>query len=428
MGKSLSKNDESWNKLFDKYDILNKIENKGFFEIKSEQINEFRESRLMTKFDQKSNLPILFSKNKLSILPVTRGSYVIGKFDTYQKLKYDDKVENINFNFPSNIESLDIKNIYSESSALSCAYVSGIIDDIAGEKTVPTVSGRMSSSSFDYNIRNIISGERFPISVANSQVEIDGGYESENKLILLEAKNFTTDDFLIRQLYYPYRLWNGKIKKDVVPVFMTYSNDVFSFFVYKFTDNREYNSLVLQEQRNYIIGEEPITLDDIFHILNTVKVVPEPAVPFPQADTFERVVDLLGLLTQNDLTKEEITFNYDFAQRQTDYYTNAGIYLGLIDKKVGDKGVTYTINENGKRIMSMKYKRKYTSLIKCILQHEVFNRALRKYFDDLSPIAINDVFDIMKSSYIYHVNKDNTYTRRARSVVKWIEWILDLQD
>ncbi|EGP5438708.1 transcriptional regulator, partial [Enterococcus faecium] len=45
------KNDEAWEKLFDKYDILNEIDRNEIFSIRSKQINEFREARLMTKFD-----------------------------------------------------------------------------------------------------------------------------------------------------------------------------------------------------------------------------------------------------------------------------------------------------------------------------------------------------------------------------------------
>lgn len=52
-----TQNDMAWEKLFDKYNILDNIEHNGFFEITAKQINEFREARLMTKFDHKSHLP-----------------------------------------------------------------------------------------------------------------------------------------------------------------------------------------------------------------------------------------------------------------------------------------------------------------------------------------------------------------------------------
>lgn len=146
--------------------------------------------------------------------------------------------------------------------------------------------------------------------------------------MLVEAKNHLPNDFLIRQIYYPYRLWAAKVSKPVVSVFMTYSNDVFSFFEYDFLIPGDYNSLQLIRQKKYRIALEDISFPDLESIMKEVNITEEPEVPFPQADNFERVIDLLGLLVEsNTLDKQEITSNYDFDIRQTDYYANAGIYL-----------------------------------------------------------------------------------------------------
>ncbi|MEZ4930181.1 MAG: hypothetical protein R2777_09285 [Chitinophagales bacterium] len=67
---SKSKNDLAWEKIFEKHKILDKILKDGHIEIAATKINEFREARLMTKFDHKSQLPKLFADNKLSILPI----------------------------------------------------------------------------------------------------------------------------------------------------------------------------------------------------------------------------------------------------------------------------------------------------------------------------------------------------------------------
>ena len=46
-----------------------------------------------------------------------------------------------------------------------------------------TVNGRMSSGSFDYHIDDSVKvGTRINISIQNSQVEIDAGYESPGAL------------------------------------------------------------------------------------------------------------------------------------------------------------------------------------------------------------------------------------------------------
>ncbi len=93
-----TKNDIAWIKLFEKYKIAENVIRNSAFEIKSAQINEFREARLMTKFDYKSQLPEIFTENKLSILPNSRGSYIISNFETFKEFETKNPViENIEF-------------------------------------------------------------------------------------------------------------------------------------------------------------------------------------------------------------------------------------------------------------------------------------------------------------------------------------------
>lgn len=422
-----NKNDIAWKKLFNELKILNAIQKTGSFKISSKQINQHRESRLMTKFNHTTNLPKLLSDNDLSILPISRGEYLIGPFEAYTKLEYQKSLKPKIVNFPKNIQSIDFSNIYSEAAALNCSFVTGIINEIAGEICLPTLSGRMSTSEFDYSIKNKTTSKNFNISVSDSQCEIDGGYECKSSLIIIEAKNYLVDNFLIRQLYYPYRLWENRVKKPVIPVFLTYSNNIFSFFIYEFEQKFHYNSLVLKEQKNFIIAPEKITIEEIKNVLNQTTILPEPRVPFPQADVFLRVMDLLSVLVENDLTLEEITLNYEFDVRQSSYYANAALYLGLVDKLDENGAKYFRLNKRGKKIMKLPFKEKYLEIVKCILQHEVFNKSLHEYFSKAGNITKDDVSDIMKSSSIYSIDKNSsTLNRRAQTVVKWIEWILEL--
>jgi hypothetical protein len=421
-----TKNDVAWEKIFLKYNVLNQIKDDGFFEIKSKQINDFRESRLMTKFDHLINRPTIFKNNKLSILPNSRSSYVIGNFQTHEPISYLDQK-------PKSVESLDYEsiehtNLYSENSSLLYAFNSGIISDLVGEDVAFTLAGRMSSKKFDFEINNSSSGELFPIDVQNSQIEIDAGFESDSSLILVEAKNTQVDDFLVRQIYYPYRLWENRVDKNIVNVFMTYSNDIFSFFLYEFKNKREYNSLELIKQVNYIIAPENIELNNVEEIFENVTICQEPDVPFPQADKFERVVDLLGLLYEYELTRDVITANYEFDSRQTNYYTDAGRYLGLIDKyKDGITGeITYFLTDVGRSILKEKYNRKYLLLVEKILEHDIFNKIFEISLDkgeipDISKI-VETMYDLnMGDRYVHSVLE-----RRARTIKGWINWIFKL--
>jgi hypothetical protein len=109
---------------------------------------------------------------------------------------------------------------------------------------------------------------------------------------------------------------------------MTISNDVFTFFVYKFNNDTDYNSIELVKKRSYAISFEPITFEEVKNILNDVKIIPEPEnTPFPQADDFEKVINLLEILQSGEKTDDELAEEYNFVIRQSHYYKNAAKYL-----------------------------------------------------------------------------------------------------
>ncbi|MDR2382645.1 MAG: transcriptional regulator [Prevotellaceae bacterium] len=377
----------------------------------------------MTKFDHRSQLPLLFIENKLSLLPSKRGEYLIGSFETF----YDfdaNPVEIEKIEFPSFLESLDYRNITSEATAINCAFVSKILQDFTGEANLfPTVSGRMSSSSFDFNI-NSAQG-LFKFSVENSQVEIDGGFEGDHSLNLIEAKNYIADDFIVRQLYYPYKLWTNKVSKKIRPVFLTYTNGIFHLREYAFDDINHYNSLHLINQKKYVI-QEPVNIEIIQQIIETVEIQREPEISFPQADSFERVINLCELLMQKGfISKEEITYSYNFDYRQTNYYSSAGKYLGLIDSIQKNGQAICFLTEKGKRIFTLSFYDRQIEFIKIILSHLVFKKTLKICFENGEMPCKNEIVEIMKKSKLYNIGSDSTYFRRASTVTGWINWIVN---
>jgi hypothetical protein len=423
---SNSKNDIAWQSIFDKHKIIQRILKDGHFEITATEINKFREARLMTKFDHKSQLPRLFYENNLSILPTSRGGYVIGTFETFCDFN-NDEIEVTPIEFPTFLESLDYRDITSESTAINCAFVAKILHDFTEEDNLlPTVSGRMSSSTFSFDI-NSAKGA-FTINVGNSQVEIDGGYEGDNSLNLIEAKNYISSDFLVRQIYYPYKLWSNKIQKQVRPIFLTYSNGVFHLREYAFTNINHYNSLVLVKHKKYVVQEGSFNLETLSEIIDKTKKVIEPEIPFPQADSFERVVNLCELLNQRDfITKEEITENYDFDARQTDYYSNAGKYLGLIE--IGKDPVSGHIGcyltNLGKQVFNLNLFDRQKEFVKLIISHSAFKQTLKSYLENGEMPNREEIVEIMRKSKLYNINSTSTYFRRASTIVGWTNWIMN---
>ncbi len=413
--------DKAWDILFDRHNIVDRVAYNGSFRLSAAEINTVKDARLMARFDQSSQLPRIFRENGLSILPITRDEYVIGSFTTHAKIEYDP-VKPKPVPIPD-MSHVDQTELYSEASTLLFAYNSGIIQDIMRDKAVYAVNGRVSSGSFSFRILNprLPAGEQ-RINVVNVQAEIDAGYESRDVLCLCAAKNVAAEEFLIRRLYYPYRLWNSRISKPVLPVFLVYSNDVFHAFLYRFDDKDFYNSLQLVEHRAYTFAAEDISLDDIVEVWRAVKPIEEPAVTFPQADSFSRIVDILSVLYERKLAPEEVTLKYDFDARQTSYYIAACEYLGLIVRDVNGYGERqYALTKDAKRIMEMHFKQKYLALIGKVLERRVFYKTFELAIQIGGVPNKEAVCKIMKEAQL--PLSDSTIGRRSSTVRSWLDWI-----
>lgn len=421
-----TQNDVAWETLFDKYDILNQVDSNGQFIISASQIKEYREPRLMAKFDHGINLPHIFADNNLAILPISRGDYVISNFKAYQPFESLDTTIT-RASLLGHIQSLEPNRVPSETIAINCALASGMLADFLGEeKLYSTVSGRMGSGQFEFGIHNLRNGSTINLQVSNSQIEIDAALEGVESLALIEAKRDLSADFLVRQLYYPYRVWQSRISKKVTPIFLVYSNGIYSLYEYEFQDLSVYNSLVLVKHRNYSIEDTSIEMYELMDVAAQVSTfVSEPQISFPQADSFERVINICELLGSQELSRDDVTEEYAFDIRQTNYYTDAARYLGLVDKKYEGRKPVYSLSEYGQRLMKLNYKQRQLAFCKSILEHKVFHNVFA--FCQYGSIPDrNTIVKIMKESNLYKVESESTYIRRASTVSGWINWMLSL--
>ncbi len=138
-------------------------------------------------------------------------------------------------------------------------------------------------------------------------------------------------------------------------------------------------------------------------------------------------MDLLGLLAYQPLTKEDITQNYDFDKRQTDYYTNAGIYLGLIEKyTIEEKVIGYKLTQCAGKIMFKDHREKNLNIIKLIFEHKPFYECFKEYLRGSKPPNRDQVVRIMEKCELYNVASSSTYSRRSQTILKWIDWMFNL--
>ena len=430
--------DVTWNLLNKKHNILDTIKEKGYFIISAKKIGEFQEARLAVKFDHSDARPELFVKNNLSILPITRGDYYISHINAYHNFESDtSKITYLTP--PEHIKSLDVTSINSESKALNMAYISGILADfLEDENLLPTVSGRMSSESFAFYanvVGEAVTDEDSAVTVENSQIEIDAAYEGVKSLALMEAKRDLTDNFLIRQLYYPFRTWQQKMaEKPVRPVFLIYSNSIFYLYEYRFNDLQHYNSLELVKHKRYCLEDTHISVEDVQKILKKLRFNKEPNIQFPQANSFERVINICELLYINDVEKNFITEEYSFDVRQSSYYLDAARYLGLVEKSLDlDGHDCYTLTKLGKSLFSMSYKQRQLKLIETILSYKSFYLTYEAYRNNNEMPSKAEIVSYIRQAGVVDPKtglpySDSTNKRRASTVSAWVRWIFSILD
>ena len=426
---------DAWQVLIDKYDILTEISNNGFFKISASQIKEVKEPRLMAKWDSSEQLPNSLKKNKINLLPDSRSSYILSDFLLYQELpKVVEHVKNMAKVELPDLQTIDVDNITSEANAINVLQISGILEDFLeldlDDVLYATFNGRMSSGKFDFKVdtrRQI----QLKVDVDRAQIEIDGGFESDHCVVVLEAKNVLHEDFHIRQLYYPYRLWESKVDKPVRLIFSIYTNKIFRLMEYRFKEKENYSSIELVRTKNYSLEDTSITLDEIKDVYDSIKDTEvisdnmnvEDSVPFIQADNFERIVSLLENMYENPMTSEEIIELMKFTTRQRDYYFNAGKYLGLFQKLKEDKVRKYGLTNIGVAVYKKSYKERQLELVKLILSHRIFRDLFGEILETGEIPNRKRVFELELE---YKVCGKKLASRRATSVISWLNWIFNL--
>lgn len=426
--ENLSAND-AWKAIIEKYHILEHIEKDGCFPIKASQIKEFREPRLMAKWDSTDALPEVLRKNKINILPDSRSSYVLGDFLLYQEIPPLDepvtRMEHVEF---PDYESIDINNISSEANAINVLIISGILNDFLGTgENVSTFNGRMGTGCFTFEVETH-RGIKQKICVNNAQCEIDGGFENEASVVIMEAKNVVHEDFHIRQLYYPYRLWKDKVKKPIRLIFSVYSNRIYRLFEYRFKIPEDYSSIELVKSQNYSLQDTKITKEDLWEVRNhtttrTDDDMNDTDIPFIQANSMDRIISLLENLYENPMTGLQIAELMDFEPRQSDYYFNAGRYLGLFEKHADDKQRIVSLTPLGEKVFRLNYKKRQLKLVELILEHEIFGA----FFDSMMLTGqLPDKNKIADEMRRLHVCNESQIVRRAGSVSGWLKWMNNL--
>ncbi len=246
-----------WKQLFQALHIRQHLEAKGIYRLSAKQIHRVakREPRLMTKFDRRDQRPKILADLGVTILPVTNGEYVLLRGDGYFELPPPGRVQTYDASGLAGIRTIPWREgVHSEPQATDALFVASAIRSFAGDDTLLlTIRGKLRSQPFSFQFPTTKRIER--LQVDGVQIEIDSGFEGR-VILLLEAKFGEIGDFIVRQLYYPYRhLLAAGTTKEILPVLLVYSNKVYSLYQFSFAARESYQSIQLVRQASYSLEQ-----------------------------------------------------------------------------------------------------------------------------------------------------------------------------
>ena len=257
MSEDANAKDRGWRAVFDKYKISGHNFDQAVFPVSAKQIKtacqHFRrtaekEVRILCTQTTREMRPSVFEEHGIFILPVQNGHYVLVRGEGYVDIPpITDGVKPYSSKLGFPLCTAEVGD--SEMQHLDHAYAVSMVRDFVGDDSlVPTIRGRKYTPPFDFNV-----GE-FNIATKSVQTEVDIGYEGRDQIVLVEAKNSQTRNTIIRQLYYPFRLWEIKTGKPVRSLFFEKQGGEYHFWEFGFADKNDYNSIRLRESARYIVA------------------------------------------------------------------------------------------------------------------------------------------------------------------------------
>jgi hypothetical protein len=377
------------------------------------------ELRLMAKIDSSDDLPRALRQHGYFILPVKNGEYALVRgngFHVLEALPEPASVFRPKLDFELN--TLEVGD--SEPQHLDRCFNIGLIEKFAGVTGLcQTIHGRKRLPAFEFFVGNV-----GPIRQSGVQAEVDLGCEGRTDIVLIEAKVGQPADFIVRQLFYPYRMWKHEIPGKVIRPWFFCTMPVgekrlYKFWQYRFADDGQYGSLVLERSEAFLVEPERkrLTVDELLREHHRVKSQ-RKLWNIPQADSFWRVADLPLLITQGINDSGKLASHYKFDPRQSSYYRQAAEFLDLVRL---EKSNRYVLTDLGRDFVTRTADERRKILAGLLAGFPPMRAAL-----DLSAqkaekgIGKREVAAMIAA---HSAITSSTPLRRASTLLAWMKWL-----
>lgn len=402
-------NQDAWNIIFDRLSILNLVDQVWYYDISADDIKKYssREPRLMTKIDYEEVLPQIMKNNQLSILAISNWIYRIARTNPFIKISPITTVQNIKKMIVRNdIYTIDPFSVKTESQILDLCGVNGILDEVFWEKSYLTIRWRL---RIDSEIGFTLDSVKYSITWV--QVEVDGGYEGNSSINLIEAKMWWRSNLSIRQLVYPELFWKSHIKNKTIHSYvLLYERNIIRFIPFYILADWEYILDSSSEKQFQFIHSEAEKFE-----ISRVPIkewVLNYNAPFPQADDFDKVISMFIYISSGYTSKEELSKEFDIVSRQIDYYYSVLSFLGLCNYERGDDII---LTQRGEKLSKFSKEELLIELAKIIFSSKIFHDA---YLFGIDSVDEND-FEKWRISW-------STIKRRLQTVNAWIRYFKEI--
>lgn len=364
------------------------------------------EARLMAKVDSTKDLPPVMARYGYFLLPVKNGEYAIVRGNGFHELEKLSNIKDFTSRVKFNLSTMHRNT--SEMQYLDYSHMAGAIEEVIGRGTLySSIRGREGSGSFSFDVNTS------RIDVQGAQIEVDLGLEGQDCVVLLEAKSKTPEDFIIRQLYYPYRRFSNLAPgKKIIPVFFTFDskNQSYNYWIYEFNDDENYNSLRLLNTYSFTISTaNEIEVDDISPTDNIYKDL------VPQANNLNKVQELVFKVSEGMDNALDIAHYFGFDKRQSSYYREAAEALGFVSF-LSNK---YHLTDSGKHLISLETQERNLYFSRVISNFQLVKVSL-DLLKSKGSLEKEDLDTIVEK---YSNLSGTTIGRRASSLHAWLKWI-----
>jgi len=409
-------NDKAW----ERYITANHLSLDGSsYEIDAARLKEItgREPRLLTKFDDPSQLPRILRDKGYSVIAIANGSYLLFKGSVFASVTScpTQSAFKTALEFPL----VTVGRGTGESEYLDNAYNTGILSQFAQSgKLYLTIRGRERTRPVSFSIN----ASGLSVNVDGVQIEPDAGYEGERDVVLIEAKIGNRAHFNIRQLYYPFRHFSIVApRKQIRTLLFEYDlvKATYTFHEFVFPNPFVFDSIQQSRCCVYTLTlRAPYRIDEL---MDTRFETTSQNVP--QADDLNKVLELLTLINGGQNTVSDVADYFVFDARQSRYYGEAAEYLGLITRHRG----IFEMTKRGSEFISVPPSEQQTFIARLVMNswvfREVIKRARRKgYF------TITDIEEVIATAQTRGKQQRYTSTtipRRRQTIVSWVTWLAD---